>query len=426
MSLSKAKISIIILFFVSLLVISVHADFCSQTTCSCYASCKETCDGSYWLYGSATCSSSCSSEGKYCSFSNRVCADSDASDGVPKIGCKVVTCGAQCDQDSDCSCQANGCVGQDYYTYQGVCNSTCNCECKASISTNDSRCVVCDPSNVDCNNPACSSDIQCLPCDTNIVNCSVPACANNTQCAPCDTSNVNCSIVACSNNTQCLPCDTSNVDCSIAACASNPTCTPAPPQTGGGGGTIISGGYIQPVTTPVSVCGDGICSSNETCSSCPKDCLNESEVCCDGLAYVGNCCINSDCSNGYECVGKKCQPLSNVTKAVCKEDWICQDWTECSNGAQMRVCVDKNNCGTIHERPDLVERCNIVSSTSPITGIYFFQPSAVVYGIILAVMSVLLLMLYLSRRKQTTKPDILASDAQTPDAALPQSNDSEI
>ena len=84
----------------------------------------------------------------------------------------------------------------------------------------------------------------------------------------------------------------------------------------------------------------------------------------------------------------------------------------------MRVCVDKNNCGTIHERPDLVKRCIVVSSTSPITGLPFFMSSAAIYGLILAIMSVFLLMLYLSRRKQTTKPGVLESDVQVPEEIM--------
>ena len=58
-----------------------------------------------------------------------------------------------------------------------------------------------------------------------------------------------------------------------------------------------------------SLCGDGFCDINasEGCEDCPEDC--------------GEC----------ECV----------------PEWNCSNWTECSDGVQMRECIDLNNCTNV-------------------------------------------------------------------------------
>jgi len=55
-------------------------------------------------------------------------------------------------------------------------------------------------------------------------------------------------------------------------------------------------------------CGDGVCNGTEDCSTCVEDCLDsETEVCCSGTVYSGDCCFDGDCSFGYECVNYNCQ-----------------------------------------------------------------------------------------------------------------------
>ncbi|MBT3577349.1 hypothetical protein HN499_00910 [archaeon] len=46
----------------------------------------------------------------------------------------------------------------------------------------------------------------------------------------------------------------------------------------------------------------------------------------------------------------------------CIINWSCGEWDSCSNGTQLRSCIDENRCGTLAERPDLSQSCNESSS----------------------------------------------------------------
>jgi len=48
----------------------------------------------------------------------------------------------------------------------------------------------------------------------------------------------------------------------------------------------------------------------------------------------------------------------------CEENWDCGSWSECVNGEQERDCIDLNNCGTINERPTLIQSCDLDESVS--------------------------------------------------------------
>lgn len=60
-------------------------------------------------------------------------------------------------------------------------------------------------------------------------------------------------------------------------------------------------------------CGDGICQSTESCSTCPADCLKTGQVCCGGVAYNGNCCSNTDCPSGQVCTNHACIPSNSCS-----------------------------------------------------------------------------------------------------------------
>jgi hypothetical protein len=44
-------------------------------------------------------------------------------------------------------------------------------------------------------------------------------------------------------------------------------------------------------------------------------------------------------------------PAGQMPVQPCVENWECEDWSRCENGAQSRVCVELNGCGTEHKPP---------------------------------------------------------------------------
>jgi len=68
---------------------------------------------------------------------------------------------------------------------------------------------------------------------------------------------------------------------------------------------------------------------------------------------------DSNSEKGYYIMG--ITPVDGNEQApeelVCTEDWVCADWSECKNGLQLRVCGDKNNCGTTIDKPIEVRGC---------------------------------------------------------------------
>lgn len=46
-----------------------------------------------------------------------------------------------------------------------------------------------------------------------------------------------------------------------------------------------------------------------------------------------------------------------IPKVPIYEDWVCTDWGACSDGIQTRSCVDRNNCGTVGNKPATARAC---------------------------------------------------------------------
>ncbi len=542
MKILSFKTIVFVLVFVTFFSIFVYAtyyDFCSLVPCNNDADCVDTCDGSYWYYGDGECSLGCYFNCcKHCKYDNRVCADSDASDNFPKIGCCVKTCNAECDQDSDCSCPEDECIEQDYYDYpeQGVCNEACECDCEPDILVNDTRCkepyievnktaepveLLCEktiitlsvkgigtgavgtnvtiidflPSFVslenltdDCEYDNITKKITCdlnslnadetktiefnvsltqlgnvlidlypdsgvsyinylgnetfvsFPetyvnvlgypeaeeiCDDNYDNdCDGLADLNDTDCYQCEDNDEDGYYSYSVNCTEGDDCNDSNpninpgatevcndgidnncngkTDCDDPSCSGQASCVaPSPPPGGGGiitGGSLFGTGQIKE-----AICGNGICEASEKCSSCPEDCLKEGEICCDNITYVGNCCVDADCEEGYECnITKYCYPLYIKEEIeepeVCEEDWLCTEWTECEENIQARGCVDRNNCGTTINKPVEVEECEMPPEAP--TGLFIFDsPSDLAFLIVLIFLIILIIFLSIRTRK---------------------------
>ena len=131
-----------------------------------------------------------------------------------------------------------------------------------------------------------------------------------------------------------------------------------------------------------SYCGDIVCDSNESCSTCSADCgscpRNDSgggngsggggAACnpiwkcsywriCNGGKQTRECYDERACSN--PATGPQ-----TVQSCFCVEEWNCGEWSSCSNGAQTRTCADKNNCGTSDFKPQEQKSCNATKQDS--------------------------------------------------------------
>ena len=116
----------------------------------------------------------------------------------------------------------------------------------------------------------------------------------------------------------------------------------------------------------VDFCGDGVCSSSESCSTCPDD--------CGPCPTTGGSSSSSSSSRSGGGGGLPPMPpgeqdeseTADVTETIaeeCTPDWVCSDWLDCISGAQKRVCVDGNRCGVDDDRPVEERECQIIESS---------------------------------------------------------------
>ncbi|NIO22762.1 MAG: hypothetical protein GTN38_01905 [Candidatus Aenigmarchaeota archaeon] len=68
------------------------------------------------------------------------------------------------------------------------------------------------------------------------------------------------------------------------------------------------GGCTGPTDDDETNCGDDVCEGGEDCDTCAADCLQGGQVCCDGIAYMGDCCDNNDCTSPEVCHWHTCGP----------------------------------------------------------------------------------------------------------------------
>ncbi len=77
------------------------------------------------------------------------------------------------------------------------------------------------------------------------------------------------------------------------------------------------------------VCGDGDCHATESCSSCEEDC--------------GECPTIT----------------GEVTETICTPDWQCEEWNECVDNIQTRICNNTNNCSIEDGKPVVSQSCEL-------------------------------------------------------------------
>lgn len=78
-------------------------------------------------------------------------------------------------------------------------------------------------------------------------------------------------------------------------------------------------------------------------------------------------------------------PFSIVAPMACVTNWVCNAWSTCINGTQVRTCIDGNNCGSTIDQPVLsrtcaattTNQCTIDSDCNPILCLVAPCPRAV-------------------------------------------------
>ncbi|MEK6947044.1 MAG: putative Ig domain-containing protein [Nanoarchaeota archaeon] len=103
-------------------------------------------------------------------------------------------------------------------------------------------------------------------------------------------------------------------------------------------------------------CGDGLCGSSESCSSCPSDCgscpsapapeTGAGEAGAGGGAEGGT-------AGAASALGPGSAPYYR-----CDEKWECSDWSICGiDGVKTRKCTDINRCNTKQKKPAEISKC---------------------------------------------------------------------
>jgi len=112
-------------------------------------------------------------------------------------------------------------------------------------------------------------------------------------------------------------------------------------------------------------CGDSLCSSLESCSTCSADC---------GSCSIVGVPSGSGGGGGGGGAGSGGGGGTGGIYFVCNMQWKCSEWSSCSNGLQTRECnlakvsqyVSTTGCDSEHNKPATSEKC--VITTTPITG----------------------------------------------------------
>lgn len=85
-------------------------------------------------------------------------------------------------------------------------------------------------------------------------------------------------------------------------------------------------------------CGDGSCGLYENCENCPQDCLSENHICCNKNSIGGDCCTSEDCENNNTCVKNQCTPYCG--DGICNGDESCGSCPQDCVLGEGEVCCD--------------------------------------------------------------------------------------
>tara|TARA_Y100000034_G_scaffold136840_1_gene216262 strand:+ start:2236 stop:6699 length:4464 start_codon:yes stop_codon:yes gene_type:complete len=132
---------------------------------------------------------------------------------------------------------------------------------------------------------------------------------------------------------------------------------------------IVSGLSNSGVVEDNLYCGDGECIGAESCSSCSQDCGScpvqgggSGGSSGGGGSGGGGSGGGGSGSSGGSGSGSGEDNLSvEIGDDGCDEKWSCNDWSECVNGEQTRICSDLNSCEISERMPSSVQNCGVKS-----------------------------------------------------------------
>ncbi|ODS40779.1 hypothetical protein BEH94_10875 [Candidatus Altiarchaeales archaeon WOR_SM1_SCG] len=287
--------------------------FCGGT---CYATTGKCCVGAWYSGTNSCCSNSDCANDEYCSSNycvkkcgNGVCESGETCSSCPgdcgcsseKLCCAGNCLTPACSSNSNCS-DGNTCT-LDSCSNAGTCSASCAHTTITSCLSGDGCCpsgcnsVTDNDCSVSCGNGVCESGETCSSCSSDCDctsgkiccagSCVTPNCNSNSGCSDGNP----CTVDSCSNAGTC------SASCSHAAITS---CS-------GGDGCCPSGCTSANDNDCSVACGNNICESGETYSSCPGDCgCSSGKICCAGSCVIPNCNSNSECNDGNSCTVDSC------------------------------------------------------------------------------------------------------------------------
>jgi formylglycine-generating enzyme required for sulfatase activity len=287
---------------------------------------------------------------------NGPCPNGVCFDGVCQcahVECVDVCCiqGAVCHEEQCCipDCQDRECGSDGCGQTCGVCPNLQDI-CSAGHCTCLPAC-----SGKECGTDGCGG--SCGVCQGNQVNCINGACKCQPKCSGKQCGDDGCGGV-------CGVCPLSLPTCTNGQCVCNADCQDkecGPDGCGGMCGACLVDEYCEAGTCVIE-CGNGLCSLDETCVTCPSDC---GECCGQGGCQVAYgetpCTCAVDC--GGPCAGKMCG--DDGCGGSCGK---CDTGESCQAGQCLVVCGD-GQCGAGEDYCNCAADCGAESCAGCCSGV---------------------------------------------------------
>lgn len=167
-------------------------------------------------------------------------------------------------------------------------------------------------------------------------------------------------------------------------------------------------GGCDAVFPGTEACGDGL--DNDCDGSTDEGCTTTTSSSSSSSSSGGGTCLpNYDCTEWSVCSEgqqtrtctrvpgcgtsstppseiQSCEPLKTGSgTSGCQEDWVCGEWSACSDGEQTRTCSEQNECGTDNDKPSEARDCVIESGSEggPPTGLFLDPTMSIGLAIII-------------------------------------------